>query len=233
MHLAFPGRRFHFITCPKPSSRVRSPYTRAQRAPPPGYPPRSQATAQCGRALAMVSTNAWTSSWRDRSPGKASTRTPGLQRRRREEGAAWIAKRGDCRKPNGPPHKRPLTKSLQYFQPVAGSNATTSYGSLAPRLAFTGMAARGHLHVRHVACGDVGANRKAHCVASMVVADHWCSSRVDGIVEFRYRRGGCGLAGEESTNVADRAHQRCREHHRGVFVHPQLDQSLQIAQLQG
>jgi len=33
-------------------------------------------------------------------------------------------------------------KSMQYFQPVAGSNATTSYGSLAPRLTFTGMAAR-------------------------------------------------------------------------------------------
>jgi hypothetical protein len=49
----------------------------------------------------------------------------------------------------------------------------------------------------------------------------------------RHCRGGCGLAGEEASDITDRAHQRGREHHRGVVVHPQLDQSLQIAQLQG
>jgi len=70
----------------------------------------------------------------------------------------------------------------------------------------------------------------------MVVADHRRSSWADGIVEFsrarrlRHGRRSGGLAGEEASDITDRAHQRGREHHRGVLVHPQLDQSLQIAQ---
>jgi hypothetical protein len=60
----------------------------------------------------------------------------------------------------------------------------------------------------------------------MVVADHRCSSSADGIVEFsrarrlRHGRRSGGLAGEEASDITDRAHQRGREHHRGVLVHP-------------
>ena len=46
------------------------------------------------------------------------------------------------------------------------------------------------------------------------------------------RGAGGGLAGEEGSEFADGAHQRCREHDGGVLVDPELDEALQVAQLQ-
>jgi hypothetical protein len=46
----------------------------------------------------------------------------------------------------------------------------------------------------------------------------------------RCPRGGGGLAGEESSDITDRAHQRRREHHRGVLVDTQLDAALNLAE---
>jgi len=77
-----------------------------------------------------------------------------------------------------------------------------------------------------------GNRRRARDHTPAAPAKHWFGDR-GGTTASPRSLARRRFPGEEAADFADRAHHRRREHHRGVLLHSELGQRLQIPQLQG